>query len=204
MVRSPIGRALLATVSLLALPSAAWAHEGPAAAEPADDAEGQREVLVTARRRSENIRDVPISVQAISGETLERKGTIDLQTLIEQTPGLNATGGNPRNFSVTIRGIGYAPTAADGLDNAIGVYFDGVYQARPGQVLQDLVDVRFCAADDDTTFYRELPDAEVLWHVLRPVSAADLELGGRLKLVHKMGAGVNTIDVAAATRALLA
>lgn len=65
--------------------------------------------------------------------------------------------------------------------------------------LQDLVDVRFCAADDDTTFYRELPDADVVWHVLRPISAEDLDLGRRLKLVHKMGAGVNTIDVDAAT-----
>ncbi|MFW2853284.1 TonB-dependent receptor [Sphingomonas sp. TX0543] len=143
MVRSLFERVLLATVSTLALPAAAWAQEGPSAeARPADDGDHQREVLVTARRRAENIKDVPISLQAISGETLERKGTIDLQSLIDQTPGLNSTGGNPRNFSVTIRGIGYAPTAADGLDNAIGVYFDGVYQARPGQVLQDLVDVQ--------------------------------------------------------------
>lgn len=66
--------------------------------------------------------------------------------------------------------------------------------------LHDLIDVRFCAADDDATFYRELPDADVLWHVLRPVSADDLKHGRRLKLVHKMGAGVNTIDVEAATR----
>lgn len=102
---------------------------------------GVESVMVTARRREENSQDVPVSLQAISGETLERKGTIDLQSLIAQTPGLNSTGGNPRNFSVLIRGIGYAPTAADGLDNAIGVYIDGVYQARPGQVLQDLVDV---------------------------------------------------------------
>ncbi|MGB8406368.1 MAG: NAD(P)-dependent oxidoreductase, partial [Mycobacterium sp.] len=63
----------------------------------------------------------------------------------------------------------------------------------------DLVDVRFCAEDNDDTFYRELPDAEVLWHVLRPISASDLERGTRLRLVHKLGAGVNTIDVQAAT-----
>ncbi len=66
--------------------------------------------------------------------------------------------------------------------------------------LHDLIDVRFCAADDDATFYRELPVADVLWHVLRPVSSDDLKQGRRLKLVHKMGAGVNTIDVEAATR----
>jgi hypothetical protein len=34
------------------------------------------------------------------------------------------------------------------------------------------LDVRYCAEDDDDTFYRELRNAEVIWHVLRP-------LGGR-------------------------
>ena len=64
----------------------------------------------------------------------------------------------------------------------------------------DWLDVRYCAEDDDDTFYRELPDAEVIWHVLRPLSAADLERAPRCRLVHKLGAGVNTIDVEAASR----
>ncbi|MFZ1178058.1 MAG: 2-hydroxyacid dehydrogenase, partial [Mycobacterium sp.] len=48
--------------------------------------------------------------------------------------------------------------------------------------------------------YRQLPDAEVIWHVLRPLSGADLRRGVRLRLVHKLGAGVNTIDVQTATK----
>ena len=64
----------------------------------------------------------------------------------------------------------------------------------------DWLDIRWCAEDDDTTFYRELPNAEVIWHVLRPLSGTDLQRGGRLRLVHKLGAGVNTIDVETATR----
>ena len=64
----------------------------------------------------------------------------------------------------------------------------------------DWLDIRYCAEDDDDTFYRELPEVEAIWHVLRPVSGADLEKGTKLRLVHKMGAGVNTIDVDAATR----
>lgn len=77
----------------------------------------------------------------------------------------------------------------------------------PGQKVLDFVaaesdwlDVRWCAEDDDTTLERELPDAEVIWHVLRPLSAGDLELAANCRLVHKLGAGVNTIDVDAATR----
>jgi phosphoglycerate dehydrogenase-like enzyme len=61
------------------------------------------------------------------------------------------------------------------------------------------LEVRWCAEDDDPAFYRELPGAEVIWHVLRPLSGADLRRGELLRLVHKLGAGVNTIDVQAAT-----
>jgi phosphoglycerate dehydrogenase-like enzyme len=62
------------------------------------------------------------------------------------------------------------------------------------------LDIRWCADDDDTSFYRELPEAEVIWHVLRPLSGADLRRGRRLRLVHKFGAGVNTIDVETAAK----
>ncbi len=64
---------------------------------------------------------------------------------------------------------------------------------------REWLDVRFCAEDDDATLHRELPNADVLWHVLRPLSGDDLARGARLRLVHKLGAGVNTIDVDAAT-----
>jgi phosphoglycerate dehydrogenase-like enzyme len=64
----------------------------------------------------------------------------------------------------------------------------------------DWLDIRWCAEDDDTAFYRELPQAQVIWHVLRPLSGADLHRGPRLRLVQKLGAGVNTIDVATATQ----
>jgi phosphoglycerate dehydrogenase-like enzyme len=64
----------------------------------------------------------------------------------------------------------------------------------------DWLDIRYCGEDDDEIFYRELPEAEVIWHVLRPLSDSDLERAARCRLVHKLGAGVNTIDVEAASR----
>ncbi|MGK2869098.1 MAG: 2-hydroxyacid dehydrogenase [Mycobacterium sp.] len=81
----------------------------------------------------------------------------------------------------------------------------------PGQRVLDLVapesdwlDIRWCAEDDDDTLRRELPEADAVWHVLRPLTAADLALATRCRLVHKLGAGVNTIDVEAATRSGIA
>jgi phosphoglycerate dehydrogenase-like enzyme len=63
----------------------------------------------------------------------------------------------------------------------------------------DWLDIRWCHEDDDEALHRELADAEVIWHVLRPLSRDDLRRAPRLRLVHKLGAGVNTIDVATAT-----
>lgn len=63
----------------------------------------------------------------------------------------------------------------------------------------DWLEIRWCHEDDDETLHRELPWADVVWHVLRPLSGHDLQRGTRLKLVHKLGAGVNTIDVETAT-----
>lgn len=61
----------------------------------------------------------------------------------------------------------------------------------PGAVL--VIDER-----DKQGFAREMADAEVLLHVLEPVTAAVLAAAPHLRLVQKLGVGVNTIDLAAA------
>jgi phosphoglycerate dehydrogenase-like enzyme len=64
----------------------------------------------------------------------------------------------------------------------------------------DWLDVRWVPEDDDDALHRELPEAEVIWHVLRPLTDADLARAPKLRLIHKLGSGVNTIDVEAATK----
>jgi phosphoglycerate dehydrogenase-like enzyme len=51
---------------------------------------------------------------------------------------------------------------------------------------------------DEAAYVREIGDAEVLLHVLKPVTAAMMDQAPRLKLVQKLGVGVNTIDLEAA------
>jgi phosphoglycerate dehydrogenase-like enzyme len=58
--------------------------------------------------------------------------------------------------------------------------------------------VSVCPEDDDARFRRLLRDTDVLWHVLRPISAEDIAAAPRLQLIQKIGIGVNTIDLAAA------
>ncbi len=53
---------------------------------------------------------------------------------------------------------------------------------------------------DKNRFLREMGDAEILLHVLEPVTAAVIAAAPRLKLIQKIGIGVNTIDLDAARR----
>lgn len=62
----------------------------------------------------------------------------------------------------------------------------------------DGLEVTVCPEEDDAALFRLLPETEVLWHCLRPVDAAVLDAAPRLKLVQKIGVGVNTIDLARA------
>jgi phosphoglycerate dehydrogenase-like enzyme len=58
--------------------------------------------------------------------------------------------------------------------------------------------ILYCDQADEERFDRVLPEIDVLWHVLKPVSRAHIERAPRLRLIQKIGVGVNTIDLEAA------
>jgi phosphoglycerate dehydrogenase-like enzyme len=58
--------------------------------------------------------------------------------------------------------------------------------------------IAVCREDDAETLNRLLPDCEVLWHVLQPCTAGMIAAAPRLRLIQKIGVGVNTIDLEAA------
>jgi phosphoglycerate dehydrogenase-like enzyme len=74
-------------------------------------------------------------------------------------------------------------------------HFDGTDALR-----SRLGDVILCPESDAAAFERLLPDMEVLWHVLKPVTADVIGRAPKLKLIQKIGSGVNSIDVEAAKR----
>ena len=55
-----------------------------------------------------------------------------------------------------------------------------------------------CPEQDDDLLARLLPETDVIWHVLKPCTAAMIAAAPKLKLIQKIGVGVNTIDVDAA------
>jgi len=76
------------------------------------------------------------------------------------------------------------------------------YRAGPGLAdrLSQLpgIDLGIVSDTDDAGFAAALPQAEAIWHVLRPLTAADIAAAPRLRLIQKIGVGVNTIDLDAA------
>src|SRR5690348_16604779 len=55
-----------------------------------------------------------------------------------------------------------------------------------------------CSEADDAAYAQQMAEADALWHVLKPVTAAHIAAAPRLKLIQKIGVGVNTIDLDAA------
>ena len=60
--------------------------------------------------------------------------------------------------------------------------------------------VSVCEPTDGDRFRALLPSAEVIWHLLEPLTEALIEAAPRLRLIQKIGVGVNTIDIEAARR----
>ena len=60
------------------------------------------------------------------------------------------------------------------------------------------LNITVCPENDDALLMRLLPDCDVLWHVLKPCTAGMIAAAPRLKLIQKIGVGVNTIDLGAA------
>ncbi len=128
--------ALLASAALAAVPSQALA----ATAEAAQPAE--LDIVITARRRSESLQDVPVAVSVVSGTTLDRQGAFNVQRLQQIQPSVQFFSSNPRNSAINIRGIG-APFGLtnDGIEQGVGFYVDGVHFARLAAATLDFVDV---------------------------------------------------------------
>jgi iron complex outermembrane receptor protein len=138
-------RLLLAGVAYAAptIPAAAAPAAAAAAPAAATIAEGGDEVTVTARYRDENLQNVPIAVSAISAAQIQSVGNAySLKTLQGYLPSLQIQGYSARNQTITIRGLGTnSGQTNEGLDQGVGLYIDGVYYARTGTALSDLVDV---------------------------------------------------------------
>src|ERR1700736_3276477 len=76
-----------------------------APAVDASDSEGIQEITVTAQRRSESIQDVPITIQAITGDTLKQLNVQTFDDLLKYTPNVTFSGNGPGTGNIFMRGL---------------------------------------------------------------------------------------------------
>lgn len=162
----------------------------PAIAAPG--VQGLEEMVVTARRREEQIQDVPLAVTVLSGDALEKGGVRDVEDLRFKAPALQVS---PSPFgsavpAYTIRGQRQLESILT-QDPSVGIYIDEVVQQRPhgtNQGLFDIQSVQVLKGPQGTLFGRSTTGGAVLIKTNAP------ELG-----VTKGEIGVGVANYSAAT-----
>lgn len=119
--------------------------EQPSAEAPADtteaqaEAEGDQTIVVTARKREESLKDVPVAATALSGELIEKRGYVAVKDVAQQTPSLNINSDGAGRAFVSIRGVG--TTLIDTIQPGVGIFVDGIYQPNTSYLNNPLTDV---------------------------------------------------------------
>ncbi|MEO5773509.1 MAG: TonB-dependent receptor [Sphingomicrobium sp.] len=150
--------AWLLSAGLIALSAPAYAQQtdtDKAAVQPTDGATSEAaavdnkaveqqpvdsgNIVITARRRNEALSDVPLAVSAVTADTLENSGAVDIRQVAQVSPSLLVSSSSTEAGGAVarIRGIG---TVGDnpGLESSVGLFVDGVYRSRTAIGLTEL------------------------------------------------------------------
>ena len=103
-----------------------------------------QEVIVTARRRDENIQDVPVAVSAISGDLIEQAHLPSTNQLAQFVPNVifdNIEAGTPGGGAFAIRGVSYQDVEKT-FDPTVLVMVDGVVRGSGTGQTMSLLDVK--------------------------------------------------------------
>ena len=120
---------LMATAGIIALPNCAMAEvEQNTAPDPnlANAASDQTDIVVTANRREQSLRDVPLAIAAFSQESLDERSIRSMDDLAKITSGITFSPSGNGSSNIAIRGI--SSTVGAGTT---GIYIDDTpLQAR--------------------------------------------------------------------------
>ncbi|MBO9669922.1 MAG: TonB-dependent receptor [Sphingobium sp.] len=116
----------------------------PAKAATAESAEEDvsPDIIVTAERRATSLQSTPLSIVAVTGETIAAKGIQNLQDLSHFTPNLSISptrGGGNSAANFVIRGISGGGGATG--ERGVGLYVDGIYMPRTSGAVLRVIDV---------------------------------------------------------------
>ena len=166
-------------------------------AQTASDGDGISDIIVTAERRATNLQDTPLSIVAMTPETVEAKGIEDLEDLSHFTPNLSITpsrGGGNNSAQFVIRGIGGGGGTTG--ERGVGLYIDGIYMPRTsGAVLRvlDIDRIEILRGPQGTLFGRNSTGGAIRIFSKQPTDHAEGYIRGTLGTLdrHDLVAMVN-------------
>ncbi len=122
---------------------------------------GVQEIVVTATKRSADLQDVPVAVQALGSEALDQLGVTVFDDYLQELPGVTAGGGGPGQNTIYIRGLAsttpnLTTAGVAGLAPNVALYLDEQPVSQPGRNLDvyaaDLERVEVLSGPQGTLF----------------------------------------------------
>ena len=98
-----------------------------------------QEIVVTARKRQETLKDIPVAATAVSGEVIEKRGFTSVKEVAQITPSLYINSVGAGRAFIAIRGVG--TTLLDTVQPGVGIFVDGIYQPNTSYLNNPLTDV---------------------------------------------------------------
>ncbi|OAO05061.1 hypothetical protein A8B75_04430 [Sphingomonadales bacterium EhC05] len=113
----------------------------PAMAQDSDEAAESNVITVIARKQTETLQEVPVTVTAIGGATLEKYQVDEIADVVSRVPALNVqVGGSGSGGQISLRGVGSSNISAS-FDSAVAFDFDGVQVSTMRMVQAGFFDV---------------------------------------------------------------
>ena len=152
--RTPLARAVSAALTGSALVTVAAL---PIQAQDSQQGRALEEIVVTAQKRTENLQDVPVSVQVLGSVQLEQLNIQGFEDYIEFLPTVSYTSNGPGYGILYMRGIS---SGGDGVHSgsmpSVGVYLDEQPVTTIGQILDvhiyDIARIETLAGPQGTLF----------------------------------------------------
>lgn len=136
-------RVYVAVAAILSAHAAATYAAAPADETPAAEEPGLAisEVTVTAQRRNENVQNVPIAIQALTGETLKELNVQTFDDYVKYVPSVTFKSNGPGQSLIYMRGLSSGASAGSQSTGTIGgfpnvaIYLDDQSGQLPGRNL---------------------------------------------------------------------
>lgn len=152
--------------------------------------DGFGDIIVTAQKRAENVRDVPIAISAIGSVALRESRIVDILDVPRLAPSLKIDLGIRANMTrISIRGVGSSGGTA--VEPSSASFVDGAYLPREGMVRThffDLESIEVLRGPQGTLFGRNASVGAISFHSAKPTSdfngslSAEYGTGARRKL----------------------